>query len=99
MDSGNGKLEKSMEDLGAADEDTGPGGGRSEVIQDVLQGGSAGSVGFWVRDVGPDPPHGTGPGEFSAQGQAADHQEAAKEAGGGGLVLPTAGIGYVGGVI
>ena len=38
-------------------------GGTTEVIQDVLQGGSAGSVYFRVVDVGPGPPNGTGPGQ------------------------------------
>ena len=55
MDGGGGKLEKGAEELGAADEDPGPGGRQPEGIWDVLQGGSAGSVDFRVRDVGPDP--------------------------------------------
>ena len=59
-----------------------------------FQGGSSGSVAFQVRDVGPDPPHKTGPGKFSAQGRAADHREAYKE--GGGLGVSTTCVSYGG---
>ena len=48
-------------------------------------------VDFRVRDVGDDPPHGPGPGKFSAQGCAADHRKTAEAMGGGGLVISTAG--------
>ena len=41
--------------MGAVDKDPGTGGGRTEDVQDVLQGGSSVSVDLWVRDVGPDP--------------------------------------------
>ena len=85
-----GKLKKSAEELGAADTDPGFGGGQSEGIWDVLQGVCAGSVAFWVRDVGPDPPHGTVPGNFPTQGHAADHMEAAYDTGGEGMGLLTA---------
>ena len=70
--------------MDADDNDTGPGGGRPEGIRDILQGGSSGSVAIWVRDVGPDPPLGMGPGQFSAQVRVADHREAAEEVGGRG---------------
>ena len=61
-----------------ADEDPGTGGGRTKDIWYVLQGSSSGSVAFWVIDVGPDLPQRTVPGQFSAQGYAADDQEEAK---------------------
>ena len=82
--------------MDTADEDPGPRGGQPEGVQDEIQGGSAGSVDFQVGGVGPDPPHGTGPGQFSTQGCAADHREAVEEAGGGGLGLSTADESYGG---
>ena len=94
-----GKLEKGVEQLGAADKDPGPGGGQHENIPYILQGGSAGSVAFWVGDVSHDSLHGTGQGKFSTQGRATDCWEAAKEAGGGVMGLYTAGDSYkVGGI-
>ena len=65
MAGGSGKLEKGAEELGASDKDPGTEGGQPEGFQDVLQGGSAGGVYFQGRDVVPDPPYGTGPGNFS----------------------------------
>ena len=64
--------------MGTADEDPGTGGVRTEDVRGVIQGGSSGSVAFGVRDVGPEPLQGTDPEQFSAQGFAADNQEAAK---------------------
>ena len=88
-----------MEELGADDEDPGPGGGILEDIRDVFQVHITVSVAFGVRDVGPDPTHRTGPDKFSAQGHAADHQEVAKVAEGGGLGVSTNVIRYGGGGI
>ena len=85
------RLEKVTEELGTADENPGTGGGQSNSIWNVFQGGSTGVVDFGDRDVGDDPRHGTGPGKFSTQGRAADHGEIAEEAGGGGLGIYTAG--------
>ena len=99
MAGGSGKIQKGAEYLGAADKDPETGGGQPEVIQYVLQGGSAGGVAVRVGYVGAEPPHWAGPGEFSAQGCTADHQEAAKEAGEGVMGLSTAGIIYGGGGI
>ena len=70
-----GKIDKCSEDLGMNDKDTGTGGGRTEGIWDVFQGGSSGGSTFRIRDMGPEPPHGAGPGQFSSQGRAADHRE------------------------
>ena len=53
---------KGLEELGVADKDTGLGEVSSEVIRDVLQGGSSGGVALRFGDVGPDPPHGMGHG-------------------------------------
>ena len=72
---------KGLEELGVADKDTGLGEVSSEVIRDVLQGGSSGGVALRFGDVGPDPPHGTGPGKFSIQGRAADHRCTDEEVG------------------
>ena len=46
-DSVGGKLEKGAEELGAADEDPGTGGGKTNGIWDVLQCGSTRGVAFW----------------------------------------------------
>ena len=83
--------------MGAADKDPGPGGGQSEGIRDVLQGVSAGDVDFQVGDVGPDPLHGTGPGQFSMQSRAADHRDTDEDTVGRGIVLSATGVRYGGG--
>ena len=74
-------------------------GGQPKGIRDVLQGGSAGGVAFWVGYVGTDPPQGTCHGQFSIQSSVSYHKEAAKEAGGGGMGLSTAGNSCGGGNI
>ena len=51
----------------------GVGGVQHKGIWYVFQGGSSRGVAFWVGDVGADPPHGTDPGKFPAQGRVADH--------------------------
>ena len=81
------------------DKDPVPGGGRTEGIRVLLQGGSPGGVAFRVRSVDPDPLYRAGPGSFSAQGCVADHREADEEAGGEGLVVSTADVSYGGGGI
>ena len=43
------------EEMGADDEDIETGSGGPEGIGAFLQSGRAGGVGFWGRDVGPDP--------------------------------------------
>ena len=43
-------------------------GGEPAGVGDVIQGGGVSSTPFWVGGVGDDPPHGTGPGGSSAQG-------------------------------
>ena len=58
--------------LGTADKNSGTGGCQPTVIGDVLQGGGTGNIFIRVRDVGADPPHGTGPGKLLAQGCQAD---------------------------
>ena len=88
MADGSGQLQKCVKDFGAADEDSGTEGGRTEGIWDVLQGGSAGNVTVWVGEEGAEPPHWTGPGEFSSQGCAADHEETAKVTEEGGTEYP-----------
>ena len=77
--------------MGAADKDPETGGGQPEVIQYVLQGGSAGGVAVRVGYVGAEPPHWAGTGEFSAQGCTADHKETAKKTGQCGIVISTPG--------
>ena len=53
--------------LDTYDKDTGTGGCQTTDIRDIFQGGGVGGATIWVIDVGDDPPHGQGPGEFSAQ--------------------------------
>ena len=53
-----------MEELGTYDEDPGTRGGQPEGIRDVFIDGSIGGAYFRFRDLGTDPPHGTGPGKF-----------------------------------
>ena len=57
---------------------------------DFFQGGGTGGADIRVRDVGADPPHGTGPGKFSTQGYPVYNRETAEEIGGGGVVILTA---------
>ena len=67
-------------------------GGRPEGVPFILQGGSPGGVAFRVGDLGPDPPHGAGPGKLPAQGRATYYREAAEATGGGDMgVSPTGG--------
>ena len=99
MDAGGGQLEEGSEELVADDEDPGPGGGRPKDSRVLLQGGSPCGVAFQVEDMGTEPPHGAGPWKFSAQGCAADHWDAAKELGVGGLGLYTSVVSYGGGVL
>ena len=56
-----------------------------------VQDGGPGGASFQVGDVGADPPHETGPGDFSTQGRKVDKMETFKDTGGGGLVIPTTG--------
>ena len=91
MAGGSGKLQKVAEELGAAEEDSGIGGGQPEGIQDVIQGSSAGGIYFRVGDVGADPLHWTGPVKLSAQGCPADHKKTAEATIGRGLGISTAG--------
>ena len=82
-----------------ADEDPRLGGGQPEGIRYVFQGGHACVVAFRVGDVGPDPPHVTGPVQFSEQGHMEDHRETSEEGGVGGMGIPTVGNSYGGGGI
>ena len=60
-------------------------------IGDLFQGGSAGGSSIWIRDVGADPTHGTGPGKHLEQIHQADNGEAAKETVGWSIGVPTTG--------
>ena len=86
-----GEPEEGAEYLGTADEDPGIGGCQPKGIGGIFQGGGTFGASFWVRDVGADPPHGTGPGKISTRGSKADNREKAEEMGGRGLVIPTTG--------
>ena len=88
-----------MEELGTYGKYNGMGWRHHTGLGYVLQCGGAGISSIWIRDVGADPPHGTGPGKFSAQGRQADYREAAKATLGWGMVVPTAGDSNVAGGI
>ena len=47
--------------MGADVADFDPGGGGTEGIRALLQGGSSGGVAVWGGDVGTDPQNGVGP--------------------------------------
>ena len=49
------------------------------------------AVDFRVRDVGPDPLYGEGPGQLPAQGRATDHREAAEAVWGRDMGVSSAG--------
>ena len=57
-----------------------------------FQGGGTGGADFRVRDVGTESPHVKGPGKISTQGRKADNRETAKDMGGGGIGISTAGV-------
>ena len=80
-----------------ASEDSGTGGIQPKGIVDVFQGDSAGSYFIWVRDVGAEPPHGTGPRKLPAQVRQANNGDSAEAMGGQKLRLPTAGYSDGGG--
>ena len=80
-----------MEELGTAGEDSGMGGCKPKAIRYVIQGGGTGRATILVGDLVADPPHGTGPGKLPIWGRKLDNGETAKDTGGGGMVIPTAG--------
>ena len=57
--------------------------------QDIFQGSDTGGVVVWGGDVGTNAQDGAGPENFSTQGRATAHQEAAKETGGGSSKNPS----------
>ena len=86
-----------MEDLGTVGEDSGTVGCQTKGLGDVLQGSGTDSASIWVREVGADPPHGTGPGKLPSRGCKMYNRETAEETGGWGLGISTAGGSDVGG--
>ena len=73
--------EEVQEELDADDEDPGTGGVIPKGLRVVIYGGHSCDVSFQVRDVVPDPPDGSGPGQLPAQSFVTAHREAAKEEG------------------
>ena len=71
--------------------DTGTGGRQPTGLGFFSRGSDAGGTPIWDGDVGNGPPHGQGPGDFSAQSHKADFGDTAKATGGWYLGLPTAG--------
>ena len=64
---------------------------QSKVIGGVFQGGSSGSAFIWVGDVGTDPAHRMGHGNFLAQVCKEDIKEATEVAGRVRQGVPTSG--------
>ena len=79
--------------------ESGEQGCQPRVLGDVFQSGGKLSVYIWVRDVGADPPHGTGPGKISKWGCKEDNMETTKETRVGGLGITNTGFSNGGGVI
>ena len=77
--------------MGAVVSGSGPGGSRSEGVEDVLYIGRPGGPTLWGGDLGSHSEDGEVPGQFSVQGRKEDHWEAtaAKEV--QELGIPTAG--------
>ena len=61
--------------------------GRTRGCLGYFQGGGAGGYYIWIRDVGDNLPHGSGPGGFPEQCGPLDHREAAMSAAVRKLVL------------
>ena len=77
--------------MGKDGKDIGTVGRQPTGLGDILQGGGAGNYPIQVGDVGDDPPHGQGPGNFTAQGCQADYREADEAIGGWGLGVTNTG--------
>ena len=67
------------------------GGRQTTGIGDIFQCGGAGSTPIWVVDVDDYPPHGHGPGGFSAHSLQADYGDTSKATGAWELGVPTNG--------
>ena len=80
-----------MKELETVGEDSRTVGFQTKGLGDVLQGGGTCGTSIWVGGVDADPPHGMGPGKPPSQGLKSDNGETAKDTGGGGMVIPTAG--------
>ena len=72
------------EELGTDEEDYWTGGRNPKVLENVFQGGIAGSDFIWVGYIGAEPLHGTSTGNFPAQCRQENNWEATEETGGGG---------------
>ena len=70
--------------MGTDEEDSWMGGRHPKVLENVFQGGSAGSAFIRVKYVGAETLHGTGPGKFPALGRQEHNWKATEETGGGG---------------
>ena len=84
------------EEIGTVVDSLVKGGGGPKGGRDVLQGGGVGGTSFGVRDVGDDPPHGTGHWGVAVKGINMNHWERALAVSGGKLIVPTFGGGNAG---
>ena len=83
--------------MGTAGEDSGTEGCQPNGLGEVLQGGGKCGDAILVRDVGADPPHGTGHMKLPIWGLKADNGKKSEETGGGGLGIPTTSVSDGGG--
>ena len=67
------------------------GRGKHTGVRDIFQGGGSGGSSLWVVDVGDEPPHGLGPGDFPEQGGLMDHRKTATVSLGRKLAIPPLG--------
>ena len=77
--------------MGTAGEDNGTGGRQPIGLADIFQDSGEGGSFIRVGDVCADPLHGTGPGNFPAQGRQENYGEASKLMREWGIGVPTAG--------
>ena len=82
MNGGGRETLEGVEEIGIHGKDTGTGWRQTTGLGDVFQGGGAGGTLIWFMDVGDDPLHLQGPGEFSAKSFQADYGETAEVTGG-----------------
>ena len=75
------------------------GGGGPKGGRDVLQGGGVGGTSFGVRDVGDDPPHGTGQWGVAVKGIHVNHWDTALAVSEEKLVVPNFRGGDAGGEV
>ena len=78
-------------------EDLVTGTGKYAGVRDILKGGSSCGYSLWVGDVGDDPLHGPGPGDFPKQGGPSFNRKTSAPASGRNMGVTPLGGGDGGG--